>query len=94
MLRVRAVGGARPGRIDEHGSTMPGRYYGCDARGTALPHGELVADTFHVRRLIRAGDLEECPAPPESAPTAPTAAPTPAAIPDSGTHAHTEARNA
>ena len=88
MLRVRAVGGARPWRTDEHGNTMMGRYFGCDARGTALPHGELVPDHFHVRHLIASGALEECNGPPEpdSAPSADT--------PDSGTNAHTEARNA
>jgi hypothetical protein len=67
MVRVRPVDGAKTPRIDADGGMIPGRWFGCNARGTPLPHGELVPDGYHVRRLILQGALEECP-PPEADP--------------------------
>lgn len=99
MLRVRAVGGLRPKRVDEHGNLIPGRYYGCDVHGVALPHGELVPDCIHVRRRIRSGALEVCDGPPE-VPTTPLPAPSEAppaatvATPDGDSLTSPEARNA
>lgn len=91
MVRVRPINGAKTPRLDAEGGMIPGRWYGCNARGTPLPHGELVPDGYHVRRLISQGALEECPPPVDTPEAAPGAAPVSAHAPEAPAKGRTRA---
>jgi len=58
QIRVRSHQDAHVSRLDERGSTMPGRFVGRNKRGDVLPGGEIVSDLQHYRRAITRGELE------------------------------------